>query len=110
MILNDINFTKKGKDPDNDLENSKDSCSCGAVGIFQGLVVLRGNLSDVQNLLRCAGLVLLLHFCEVSLLCNLSTKPSQCENIAPDGFEPDTTALFLMLVDNTIMSTTWWFF
>ena len=34
MILNDINFTKKGKDPDNDLENAKDRCGCGAVGIF----------------------------------------------------------------------------
>ena len=67
MILNDINFTKKGKDPDNDLENSKDRCGCGAVGIFQGLVILRGNLADVDNLLRCAGPVLLLH-CEVSFL------------------------------------------
>ena len=61
MILNDINFTKKGKDPDNDLENSKDRCGRGAVGIFQGLVVLHGNLADVDNLLRCAGPVFLLH-------------------------------------------------
>ena len=97
MILNDINFTKKGKDPDNDLENSKDCCGCGAVGIFQGLVVLHGNLADVDYLLRCAGLVVLLHCCEVSLLINLSARPSQCENIAPDGFEPDMTALWLIL-------------
>ena len=61
MILNDINFTKKGKDPDNDLENSKDRCGRGAVGIFQDLVVLHGNLADVDNLLRCTGPVLLLH-------------------------------------------------
>ena len=61
MILNDIDLTKKGNDPDNDLENSKDRCGCGAVGIFQGLVVLHGNLADVDNLLRRAGPVLLLH-------------------------------------------------
>ena len=69
MILNEISFTEKGRgnDPDDHLENSKDCCSCGAVGIFQGLVVLPGNLADVDNLLRCAGPVLLLH-CEVSLL------------------------------------------
>ena len=85
MILNDINFTKKGKDPDNDLENSKDRCGRGAVGIFQGLVVLHGNLADVDNLLRCAGPDLLLHC--VSLQNNLPRRPSQLFELlsAPDG-------------------------
>ena len=61
ITLNYIDFTEEENDPDDQLENSKDRCGPGAVGIFQGLVVLPGNLADVDNLLRCAGPVFLLH-------------------------------------------------
>ena len=66
MIPNDVDLTRKGNDPDDHLENSKDCCGCGAVVIFQGLVGLHWRVADVDNVLRFAGLVLLLH-CEVSL-------------------------------------------